>query len=125
MQRIRLLPDPPEQVRSRLTLLGWFLASATAGWLLARLGESLRQTPGLPWRRRLATVAAEELLFLGTAGLVVPCLIGGASLSADRPVAPVYYMIAGGAAAAAVVLLPAGGILYQRVRGDAAPGGRE
>jgi hypothetical protein len=118
----RLLPESPEQVRKRLILIGCLLGAAAVGWLLARLGESFRQAPGVPWRRRLVTVGAEQLLFLGGVSVAVGCLIGGASLQADRPVPSVYYTIALGAAVAALILLPAGGVLYRRVRSDAVSG---
>ena len=118
----RLREESPEEVRKRLTIIGGLLASAAVGWLLARLGESFRQAPGVPWRRRLATVAAEQLLFLGAACVAVGCLIGGASIQADRPVPSVYFRIALGAAVAAPVLLAAGGVLYRRVRSDAVSG---
>jgi hypothetical protein len=110
----RLRPESPEQIRQRLNIVGCLLAAAAAGWLVARVGESLRKGQRC-CRSRLLGLASDELLFLGGACVGLSCLIGSASLQADQPVPSIYYLIAVGAAVGAPGLLAAGVALRRRV----------
>jgi hypothetical protein len=111
----RLPQESPDQVRTRLAVVGSLLAGAAVGWVMARLGDLARRPGPPPWRSRLARLAAELPLVLGGLCLGVAVLVGVNSRQAVYEVGEEYWRVAIGGAVAGPALLVLGWVWRRRV----------
>src|SRR5262245_25236745 len=80
----RLVPDD-RTPRDCLAVVAALLAGAALAWGVARAGEVRRWGNG--WRGLASGLAMQELLFVGTAGILVGVIIAVGALQAEQPVA--------------------------------------
>ncbi|HKB38056.1 MAG TPA: hypothetical protein VKD72_16535, partial [Gemmataceae bacterium] len=78
---------------------------------VARAGEVRRWGNG--WRGLASGLAMQELLFVGTAGILVGVIIAVGALQAEQPVAVEYRWVGVGGVATAVISLALAGVCYR------------